>query len=289
MGLRVCHGRSQQRHALRRSAGRRVAPRAPRFRPPHSHRDRRCDADKSARGQPRHAATSPTARSISAHFHWRKSVPHPVTEYHFHGDLHPCICSCFRKPLSPTRTQRLRALAELPFEAQFRAVVPVPVYQRIAATAAGMNHQGVKGESVTIAGALTTTERADFTVACAAWNRHGAGDDDGIFECASIAGNRFSISYRFTDGDVGRHTLRIFLYFRNSGSQFPRSAVSGITVAGQSAAQSGAPVRRARTLTAERPAPPEMPLRGMARGVSPTAKSGLGRDRMSRFGTGTGC
>ncbi len=51
--------------------GRRVAPRAPRFRPPHSHRDRRCDADKSARGQPRHAATSPTARFISAHFHWR--------------------------------------------------------------------------------------------------------------------------------------------------------------------------------------------------------------------------
>ena len=81
MGLRVCHGRSQQRHALHRSAGRRVAPRAPRFRPPHSHRDRRCDADKSARGQPRHAATSPTARFISAHFHWRKSVPHPVTEY----------------------------------------------------------------------------------------------------------------------------------------------------------------------------------------------------------------
>ena len=81
MGLRVCHGRSQQRHALRRSAGRRVAPRAPRSRPPHSHRDRRRDADKSARGQPRHAATSPTARSISAHFHWRKSVPHPVTEY----------------------------------------------------------------------------------------------------------------------------------------------------------------------------------------------------------------
>ena len=81
MGLRVCHGRSQQRHALRRCAGRRVAPRAPRSRPPHSHRDRRRDADKSARGQPRHAATSPAARSISAHFHWRKSVPHPVTEY----------------------------------------------------------------------------------------------------------------------------------------------------------------------------------------------------------------
>ena len=42
-----------------------------------------------------------------------------------------------------TRTQRLRTLAELPFEAEFRAVVPVPVYQRIAAEAVGMQDQGV--------------------------------------------------------------------------------------------------------------------------------------------------
>ena len=42
-----------------------------------------------------------------------------------------------------TRTQRLRTVAELPFEAEFRAVVPGPVYQRIAAAAAGMNDQGV--------------------------------------------------------------------------------------------------------------------------------------------------
>ena len=36
-------------------------------------------------------------------------------------------------------------MAELPFEAEFRAVVPVPVpvYQRIAAEAAGMQDQGV--------------------------------------------------------------------------------------------------------------------------------------------------
>ena len=43
-----------------------------------------------------------------------------------------------------TRTQRLRTLAELPFEAEFRSVVPVPVYQRIAAEAAGMQDQGVR-------------------------------------------------------------------------------------------------------------------------------------------------
>ena len=112
MGLRVCHGRSQQRHALRRSAGRRVAPRAPRSRPPHSHRDRRRDADKSARGQPRHAATSPTARSISAHFHWRKSVPHPVTEYGSSLSLFRSVSFGFRNSsrsaLVPSHVRRTR-------------------------------------------------------------------------------------------------------------------------------------------------------------------------------------
>ena len=34
-------------------------------------------------------------------------------------------------------------MAELRFEAEFRAVQPVPVYQRIAAEAVGMQDQGV--------------------------------------------------------------------------------------------------------------------------------------------------
>ena len=100
------------------------------------------------------------------------------------------------------------------------------------------------GESVTIAGAVTTTERDDFTIACATWNRDGAGSDDMIFECASIAGNRFSIPYRFRDGDAGHYMLEIRLYFPNSGPQFPRAAVSGITVAGRNTAPSGAGFRR---------------------------------------------
>ena len=33
--------------------------------------------------------------------------------------------------------------AEFPFEAELRAVVPVPVYQRIAAEAAAMRHRSV--------------------------------------------------------------------------------------------------------------------------------------------------
>ena len=138
-------------------------------------------------------------------------------------------------PLQAAKIDVVVEVGDMPIAAgEFRDVqLDAPVPARIAA-----------GESITIAGAVTTTERDDFTVACAAWNRHGAGNDDGIFECATIAGNRFSIPYRFTDGDAGRHTLQIFLFFPNSGSQFPRSSVSGITVAGQSAAQSGAPARR---------------------------------------------
>ena len=42
-----------------------------------------------------------------------------------------------------TRTQRLRTVAELPFEVEFRSVVPVPVYQRIAVEATEMQHRGV--------------------------------------------------------------------------------------------------------------------------------------------------
>ena len=82
MGLRVCHGRSQPRQALRRSAGRRVAPRAPRSRPPHSHRGPtlRCrqicaGTTSSCSNFPRRVGSFPPIST------WRKSVPHPVTEY----------------------------------------------------------------------------------------------------------------------------------------------------------------------------------------------------------------
>ena len=89
----------------------------------------------------------------------------------------------------------------------------------------------VVGESVTIAGTVTTTERDDFNIACAWWNRYGS--EDLIFECASIEGNRFSIPYRFTAGDAGRYSLLIYLYFPDAPlSPSHRSFISGITVAG---------------------------------------------------------
>ena len=88
------------------------------------------------------------------------------------------------------------------------------------------------GENVTISGAVTATERDDFNIACAAWLRHGS--EDTIFECAPIEGDRFSITYRFTAGDAGRHALQVYLYFPDAPlPQMPRATVSGITVAAQ--------------------------------------------------------
>ena len=91
------------------------------------------------------------------------------------------------------------------------------------------------GESVTISGTVTTTERDDFNIACAAWLRDGS--EDSIFECAPIEGDRFSITYRFTAGDAGRHALQIYLYYPDAPPpHLPRATVSGITVATQLAA-----------------------------------------------------
>ncbi len=102
------------------------------------------------------------------------------------------------------------------------------------------------GESLTIAGTVTTTERDDFALACAAWFLHGTeGDLADIVACDAIAGNRFSIPYRFTDGDVGRHRLQIFLYVDLTTHIFFAS-ISGITVAAQVASESAASGRRGR-------------------------------------------
>ena len=85
------------------------------------------------------------------------------------------------------------------------------------------------GESVTIAGAVTATERDDFDIACAWWIRYGS--ENGIFECAPIEGDRFAIPYRFAAGDAGRYTVQIYLFFPDAPLPQPsRSSISGVTV-----------------------------------------------------------
>ena len=94
------------------------------------------------------------------------------------------------------------------------------------------------GETVNITGAVTTTERDDYNLACVNWTYLGAPvirqPGDG-WACDAIAGNRFSIPYRFTAGDAGQRALQIFLFYPAPGSPTPLfmllPSISGITVA----------------------------------------------------------
>ena len=87
------------------------------------------------------------------------------------------------------------------------------------------------GETVTIAGTVTATDR-DFYLACVRWVRYRATADNQIFECGTISGDRFWVPYTFRDADAGNYALAVFLFFPDSGLQHARSSVSGIEVVG---------------------------------------------------------
>lgn len=87
------------------------------------------------------------------------------------------------------------------------------------------------GETVTIAGTVTATDRDDFSGACVRWSRYGAARDDQIFECGRVsAAGRFAVPHTFTAGEAGRYALQIFLFWPDSGPQYPRANVSTIRV-----------------------------------------------------------
>ena len=86
------------------------------------------------------------------------------------------------------------------------------------------------GRLVTVAGLVTTTERADFNTACVRFYRYGAADLNEVFVCGAITGNRFSLPVSFTAAQVGQYTAELFLFWPGSGGIRPRSWVSVIVV-----------------------------------------------------------
>ena len=87
------------------------------------------------------------------------------------------------------------------------------------------------GETVTVAGTVTAADRDDFSGACVRWSRYGAAREDQVFECARVSANgRFSVPHTFTAEDAGRYALQFFLFWPDSGPQYPRANVSAIRV-----------------------------------------------------------
>ncbi len=129
-----------------------------------------------------------------------------------------------RTGVTPLRAARITEAVEVrdvPIAAgEFRGVrLDAPVPARIAV-----------GERVTIAGVVTAAGRDDLDWACVVWNRYGSDRTDRREECVPVTGNRFSIPYRFTEGDAGRHQLHVFLYGPDERQVYDAS-ISGITVA----------------------------------------------------------
>ena len=157
-----------------------------------------------------------------------------------------------RTDVTPTSAAKIAATVEtgdMPVApGEFRGVqLDAPVPARIAV-----------GESVTIAGTVTTMERADFTHACAAWTLPGTFRAQ-LFECDSIAGNRFSIPHRFAAADAGRHQLQIFLYYPDPGSPSPPfllGLVAHLRQHGGRPQRPRGPRPSGRGPAAERPTPP---------------------------------
>ena len=86
------------------------------------------------------------------------------------------------------------------------------------------------GETVELEGQMTLTARSDYSTVCFRLHRYGADDPSEIFECAALAGDRFSIDVSFSSQQTGTYTVEDFVFWPDSGSQYPLSWYGTIVV-----------------------------------------------------------
>ena len=85
------------------------------------------------------------------------------------------------------------------------------------------------GESVTVTGRVAATDPVDF-------NQSGVGfykaDNSPIviFYGEVKRSGDFAVSVRFNDSQRGQYAMAVYLYWKDSGTQYPRSSASTITV-----------------------------------------------------------
>jgi hypothetical protein len=87
----------------------------------------------------------------------------------------------------------------------------------------------VSGEAVTITGHVTATDRSDFSQISLGFWQIDATTPTRFTSTVSRSGD-FSVTVRFADTDRGRYVLTTYLYWPNSGGQYPRGALTTINV-----------------------------------------------------------
>lgn len=86
------------------------------------------------------------------------------------------------------------------------------------------------GDTVTLNGRLTLTDRADYNQVCFRFLRYGAVDPNEVFVCGGLSGMRFSIPVSFTDQQQGTYTVENFAYWPDPPALPPHSWYGTIVV-----------------------------------------------------------
>ena len=86
------------------------------------------------------------------------------------------------------------------------------------------------GQTVTVSGTMTLTDRTDYHGVCFNFVRYGAADPNEIFECGELSGDRFSVDVSLNAQQQGTYIVQNFVFWPDSGGQFPRTGYGTIVV-----------------------------------------------------------
>ena len=86
------------------------------------------------------------------------------------------------------------------------------------------------GQTVTLDGTLTLTDRTDYNIVCFRFIRYGASDVNEVFVCGTLDRIRFSIPVTFGDAQRGAYTIEPFVFWTGSGPQTALSRYGVIVV-----------------------------------------------------------
>lgn len=89
----------------------------------------------------------------------------------------------------------------------------------------------VAGQRVTLAGRITATDRTDFnSILFRFWKYDGNSDNAVRFWGSVTRSGTFTVEGDFTQAQRGLYSMELFLFWPDSGSQYPRSMLTPILV-----------------------------------------------------------
>lgn len=87
------------------------------------------------------------------------------------------------------------------------------------------------GQRATLAGQITATDRSDFNNLLVRFWKYGGTAETAVLAWATVTrSSTFTVDVTFTSAQRGLYAMEVFLFWPNSGTQFPRGIVTPILV-----------------------------------------------------------